>query len=210
MANFMPTQLFKIKNGDGTTSTAEAWNYGDIGSGTYKIDSRWFIFFGMLIIGWVATPIVFLITLLTFTGQRFIPVIATLIVSGYYMIDYHHYWIATITNNYFIGESNYKMIMALNTGVFYGSLCLLAATCLYSEKLFDLKKNKETVRFNTIATGTKIVVIFCVIMWSFIESNNKTVVTRETIINSKSVDDMTVTEYDEYQKLHGLGRYSDN
>lgn len=87
--NFIPKSVFRFKDSQGNITTGNEYNFGDIGAGNYEFIEPLII---SLIFAIIASPILLIISIITYSGRVQVTNILGLIIGSYYLIDCYNDW----------------------------------------------------------------------------------------------------------------------
>jgi len=121
--NLFPKSIFQWKNADGSTTTAREYDFETFAS--LELAHYFIMLVGSAVIGVFLAPLLFLFSLLSFSGGFNIRFLFTGLMSGYVMFDANNGWLMLRLLDIVFEESTLGFLIALNTGVFYTSLLLL-------------------------------------------------------------------------------------
>lgn len=138
MSNFIPKSVFKIKNQDGSTSSAEEWNFGDLGSGILSGTSISTIFCLLFFLP-IASPILLILYILKTTGKTIVFNILGIMTSLYFVFDCYHNWLVSEVINLSLNDTVIYFLISLNIGAILAHTILLILGFTN-----DLKKSVST------------------------------------------------------------------
>lgn len=120
--NLFPKSIFQWKNADGSTTTAREYDFETFAS--LELAHYFIMLVGSAVIGVFLAPLLFLFSLLSFSGGFNIRFLFTGLMSGYVMFDANNGWLMLRLLDIVFEESTLGSLISLNTGVFYCSLVL--------------------------------------------------------------------------------------
>jgi hypothetical protein len=119
-SNFLPKNVFKGTNADGSRFTAREYDFETIAH--LEFGSLVLILFGGAILGVFLAPLLFVLSVLSFDGYSKIKFWVTAIISAYVLFDLSHGWLMLRLLDFVFSEPSLNTLFAVNTGVLVASV----------------------------------------------------------------------------------------
>ena len=129
-SNFLPKNVFKGTNADGSRFTAREYDFETFAN--LEVGSAILLLFGGVFIGVFLAPIFFILSVLSFDGYSKIKFWIVMLISGYVLFDFSHGWLMLRILDFMFDESSLNVLLAINTGVFVSCIVfILLGSLLY-------------------------------------------------------------------------------
>jgi hypothetical protein len=134
-SNFLPKNVFKGTNADGSKFTAREYDFETIAH--LEVGSFILMLFGGAILGVFLAPLFFILSVLSFDGYSKIKFWVIMLISGYVLFDFSHGWLMLRLLDFMFDESSLNVLFAINTGVFVSSIVLILVGGLLYRWIID-------------------------------------------------------------------------
>lgn len=121
--NFLPKNVFKGTNADGSRFTAREYDFETFA--TLEVGSAIAMLFGGVFIGVFLAPIFFILSVLSFDGFSKIKFWVVMLMSGYVLFDLSHGWLMLRVLDFMFEESSLNILFAINTAVFISCIVFI-------------------------------------------------------------------------------------
>lgn len=118
--NFLPKNVFKGTNADGSKFTAREYDFETIAH--LEVGSFILMLFGGAVLGVFLAPLLFVLSVLSFDGYSKIKFWVTAIISAYVLFDLSHGWLMLRLLDFVFSEPSLNTLFAVNTGVLIASV----------------------------------------------------------------------------------------
>lgn len=118
--NFLPKNVFKGTNADGSKFTAREYDFETIAH--LEVGSFILMLFGGAVLGVFLAPLLFVLSVLSFDGYSKIKFWLTAIISAYVLFDLSHGWLMLRLLDFVFSEPSLNTLFAVNTGVLIASV----------------------------------------------------------------------------------------
>lgn len=132
-SNFLPKNVFKGTNADGSKFTVREYDFETIAH--LEVGSLALMLFGGAILGVFLAPLLFVLSVLSFDGYSKIKFWITAIISAYVLFDFSNGWLMLRLLDFFFSESALNTLFAVNTGVLIGCVGLILIGRVLRESL---------------------------------------------------------------------------
>ena len=119
-SNFLPKNVFKGTNADGSKFTAREYDFETIAH--LEVGSFILMLFGGAVLGVFLAPLLFVLSVLSFDGFSKIKFWVTAIISAYVLFDFSHGWLMLMLLDFVFSEPTLNTLFAVNTGVLVASV----------------------------------------------------------------------------------------
>ncbi len=137
--NFLPKNVFKWKNADGSTTTAREYDFETFA--TLEAGSLFMMLLGGAIFGVFLAPILLVISLFTFSGGFNVRYLVTGLISAYVLFDAYNGWLMLRMLDFVFEESSLNTLIAVNTGVLVVSILLFVFGGFFHMLVSGLSEN---------------------------------------------------------------------
>lgn len=128
--NFTPKNIFKGEHSDGKKFTVDEWEYGSVGA--MEAGEFWPMAFLSVILMVIASPLMLLISLLTYNGNIKISNIVGMVIGSYFLVDVYDTWICSLFASVFINESLMVFFVTLTIASLIGHIFLFILTICFN------------------------------------------------------------------------------
>lgn len=138
-SNFLPKNVFKWKNADGSTTTAREYDFETFA--TLEAGHFFVMLLGSAVFGVFLSPILLLISLFTFNGGFNVRFLLTGLISAYVLLDTHNGWLMLRMLDFVFEESSLNTLIAVNSGVLAVSIILFFFGGLIHTMVTEMSEN---------------------------------------------------------------------
>lgn len=138
-SNFLPKNVFKWKNADGSTTTAREYDFETFA--TLEAGHFFVMLLGSAVFGVFLAPILLLISLFTFNGGFNVRFLLTGLISAYVLLDTHNGWLMLRMLDFVFEESSLNTLIAVNSGVLAVSIILFFFGGLIHTMVTEMSEN---------------------------------------------------------------------
>lgn len=138
-SNFLPKNVFKWKNADGSTTTAREYDFETFA--TLEAGHFFVMLLGGAVFGVFLAPILLLISLFTFNGGFNVRFLLTGLISAYVLLDTHNGWLMLRMLDFVFEESSLNTLIAVNSGVLAVSIILFFFGGLIHTMVTEMSEN---------------------------------------------------------------------
>lgn len=138
-SNFLPKNVFKWKNADGSTTTAREYDFETFA--TLEAGHFFVMLLGSAVFGVFLAPILLLISLFTFNGGFNVRFLLTGLISTYVLLDTHNGWLMLRMLDFVFEESSLNTLIAVNSGVLAVSIILFFFGGLIHTMVTEMSEN---------------------------------------------------------------------
>ncbi len=123
LTNFLPKNVFKGTNSDGSRFTAREYDFETFAN--LEVGSFILMLFGGICLSAIVSPILFLVTVFTFNGRVTILQILNVLISAYFLIDCYNGWVFLNIISIFFSDSALSILVNINVAIIFVNLVFI-------------------------------------------------------------------------------------